>query len=163
MRFRSVVGAATVALALASGCRSNSSGARVLSDCAYSDKVATIIDTFQRNVGQAVADLTSDTAASAETEDAKAAITALDKELGKAITDLKALKVEGEILKVNEELVGGLQDFRDRLPDATRAAEAGQFQRIETVLDESGQSFANRFDGLAQRYPDGAARLAKCQ
>lgn len=160
---RRVAPAALCAILMLAGACSGGNEQRVLSDCDYSDKVQEIIDEFQRNVGRAVADLTSDTAASTEASEAKEAINALDKELGKAIGDLRKLNVEGEIAKVNEELVGGLEDFKNRLPEATRAADAGDLGRIETILDDAGVAFGNRFEGLDQRYPDAAARLATCQ
>jgi hypothetical protein len=141
----------------------------VLTDCQYVQKVQDLIAQFESAFQKSADTLTSAAGSISNPDDAKAklnqAIDGLDQQLGTLVSQFRALNVPPDIKPVNDELVAGFQDLRNKLPDARKAASAGTvagFTQALQIIEQAGTDAANRFDQLEQKYPDVSKRLSNC-
>ncbi len=152
--------------AAASPARTSSptTGSGRLSDCDYKKRVEQITEQFQKNVEKQVTDITKSTPANASqaTNQIKQLVVALDTELGKLASDLRALNVDGDLKRVNDEMAVAIDDFRKKMPEALAAAEKGDFQKVIEILSVVSEDVGTRFEKIETKYPDVSKRLNAC-
>jgi hypothetical protein len=136
-------------------------------ECQYAVRVLAIVERFQTNVEKSVEELTRATVSSPA--DARMVvgrtIDALDAELQKAISDLRAINVSGDLKAINDEFIAGFEDFRKKLPDARRAAETGGLDGLLNagkIIEEAGTAVGERLEAIESKYPATVQKLQAC-
>lgn len=130
------------------------SGGKTLSECEYA--VA-----FTSKLATLTGSMFSVSSLSAEAN-AAAAFDQMDKQLETIIKDMKALKSTKEVNEVNAGLVSAIESFRTQLPEAKKAAAAGDIAKMEAAIDNGMDDFSRQMDKMSKDHAKFSERLEKC-
>lgn len=155
---------AATATATAARTSSPTTGGGRLSACDYKKRVEQITNQFTANVEKQVTDITRNTPSNPTqlTNQIKQLVQALDSELGKLASDLNALNVDGDLKKINDEMVLAIRDFQKKMPEALAAADKGDFAKVIEILSTVGDDVGTRFEKIEQKYPEASRQLNNC-
>lgn len=129
-------------------------GGRILSECEYAEEVSARLAIF-------AASTLSVTQAGAGANLTQA-IDRLDTELASIARELGALKSTQEVNEVNQSLVSGVDELRRQLPEAKRAAEAGDLAGVETAMDKAIKDFGAKVEQSEKDHAEVSGRLTQC-
>lgn len=131
-------------------------GGKTLSECEYAKALTEKLNTFSTSFGSV---LESDGSGA----DATKAFDTLDTQLENIIKEMKTLKSTSEVNEINSAFVSALEDLRKDLPEAKKAAQAGDLDTMTTTTAKALEDFGAKVDKSDKEHADLSSRLTKCE